>query len=135
MQPSDELRNLILQFYKKEASRGIFDFSRQLYSRQEGVLVIGSEPGDRYEGYEAIIDFYKTAGALNLEIRVDDLKAFSEGAFGWVADRVTARLPDGIDIPVRHTYVLHRENDEWKIVHAHISVGIPDDQLGVILKR
>jgi ketosteroid isomerase-like protein len=135
MQSSDELRNLIIQLYEKEASGGIFDFARQLYSRQEGVLVIGSEPGDRYEGYEAIISFYKTAGASGLEISIDELIAFSEGEFGWVVDCVTAMLPDGSDIPVRHTYVLHRVNDVWKIIHAHISVGIPDNQLGVILKH
>jgi ketosteroid isomerase-like protein len=135
MQSSDELRSLILKLYEKEESGELFNFARQVYSHREGVLLLGSEPNDRYEGYEAIIGFYKTEGASGLEIRIDDLKAFSEGAFGWVVDRVNARLPDGCDIPVRHTYVLNREADEWKIVHAHISVGIPDDQLGAILKR
>ena len=130
MQSSDELRNLILQLYKKEASGGLFDFAAQLYSRQEGVLVIGSDPGDRYEDYESVIGFYQAAGVAGLEIKVDDLKAYSEGPFGWVVDRVIATLLNGIEVPVRHTYVFHKENGIWKIVHAHISVGVPDESLG-----
>jgi len=131
MQPSPELEDLIRQLYDKEASGGLFDFAKHLYSRQEGVSVIGSEPNDRHEGYEAIIHFYEAAGASGVEIKADELKAYCEGAFGWVVDHVTAKLPNGIEIPVRHTYIFHREDDAWKIVHAHISVGVTDESLGV----
>jgi ketosteroid isomerase-like protein len=130
MKSSAELKSLVLQLYEKEASGGLFDFAMRLYSRQDGVLVIGSEPGDRYEGYESIIRFYEAAGAAGLEIKVDDLKAYCEDSFGWVVDSVTARLPIGIEVTVRHTYVFHKENNAWKIVHAHISVGVPDENLG-----
>ena len=131
MQSSAELENLIRQLYDKEASGGLFDFAKRLYSRQEVVSVISSEPNDRYEGYEAIIRFYETAGASGVEIKVDELKAYCEGAFGWVIDQVTAKLLNGTEIPVRHTYIFHKENDAWKIVHAHISVGISDESLGI----
>jgi hypothetical protein len=94
------------------------------------VSVIGSEPNDRYEDYEAIIRFYEAAGASGVEIKVDKLKAYCEGTFGWVTDQVTAKLPNGIEIPVRHTYIFNNENDAWKIVHAHISIGIPDEKIG-----
>jgi ketosteroid isomerase-like protein len=40
-------------------------------------------------------------------------------------------LPKYIEIPVRHTYVFQREGDGWKIVHAHISVGVSDESLGM----
>lgn len=130
MQSSAELKSLVIQLYEKEASGGLFDLARRLYSHQDGVIVIGSEPGDRYEGYEAIIRFYETAGASGVEIKVDDIKAYREDSFGWVVDRVTARLPNGIEVPVRHTYIFQKENEVWKIVHAHISVGVPDESIG-----
>lgn len=132
MQPSAELKNLILQLYDKEASGDLFDFAKHLYSQQEGVTVIGSDPNDRCEGYESIIRFYAAAGAADLEIQVDELRAYCEDAFGWVVDRVTAKLSNGVDVLVRHTYIFHKENNVWKIVHAHISVGIPDKSLGLI---
>ena len=131
MQSSDELKAIVLQIYEQLHSGGILDLARRLYSRQEGVLVIGSEPDDQYADYESIVHFYETAGAARLGIEVDDLTAFSEGEFGWAVDRVIVILPNGIEIPVRHTYVFHKESDQWKIVHTHISVGIPDESLGV----
>jgi hypothetical protein len=131
MQSSDELRAIVLQIYEKLRSGGILDFVRRLYSSQDGVLVIGSELDDRYEDYDSIVHFYETAGAASLEFKVDDLNTFCEGEFGWAVDRVIAKLPNGIEIPVRHTYIFHKERDQWKIVHAHISVGVPDESLGV----
>lgn len=99
------------------------------------MLLIGSEPADRYEGYEAITDFYRRAGASVVEIKVDSMKAYSEGPCGWVVDQVTARLPNGLEVPVRHTYLFHQEENKWKMVHAHISVAIPDKILMRIFKR
>jgi SnoaL-like domain len=135
MQTSAELEGITRQLYDNETSSGLFDFTRRLYSRQKGVSLIGSEPNDKYDDYEAIVHFYEAAGASGVEIRVDDLKAYSEGTFGWVTDRVTAKLPNGIEIPVRHSYIFHREGNEWKIVHAHISVGVSDESLGVTGKK
>jgi hypothetical protein len=62
---------------------------------------------------------------------VEFLKAYQERVFGWVIDRVIAKLPDTIEIPVRHTYVFLEEDAAWKIVHTHISVAVPDESLGV----
>lgn len=59
-----------------------------------------------------------------VDIKVGNLIAYSEGTVGWVADRVVYTIPNGAKIPVRHTFVLHQENDEWKIVHVHYSIGV-----------
>jgi SnoaL-like domain len=131
MQSSDELKAIVHQIYEQLRSGGLLDFARRLYSRQDCVSVIGSEPNDRYEDYESIVHFYEAASAARLEVKVDDLKAFFEGEFGWAVDRIIAKLPNDIEIPVRHTYVFHKESEQWKIVHTHISVGISDESLGV----
>jgi hypothetical protein len=130
MQPCDELKNLIIQLYASEASGRLFDFARQLYSSQEGVVVIGSDPNDKYDDHQAIIRFYQATSAAGLEIEVSEIKAYCENEVGWVIDQVIAKLPNGVEVPVRHTYVFHKEGYTWKIVHAHISVGIPDDEIG-----
>ena len=133
MQPTDEVKALILRLYEKLASGGVHEYARQLYSQQDGVLLIGSEPEDRYAGYEAILGFYRAAGDMVAEVQVDEILARVEGASGWVFDRVTARLPDGLEVPVRHTYVFHREGEAWKVIHAHISVPIPDQSLSMLI--
>jgi len=131
MESSPELENLIRRFYSQEGSGGLLEFARQLYSQHEGVILVGSQPGDIFEGHQAILAMYQQADAMNLEIRVDELKAWQGGDFGWVVDWVTARLPEGLDLQIRHTYLFHREAGSWKIVHTHISVGIEDGKLGL----
>ncbi len=132
MKLSSELENLIIQLYDKGTSGGLFDFARRLFSRRKGVVVIGSQPGDRYEGYETIMRFYERESAGGVRIKVEEIKAYKEDPFGWAVDRVTAELPDGTQVPVRHTYIFHQERKEWKIIHVHISVGVPDESLGML---
>ncbi len=133
-QPCDELKDLILQLYRKLTSGGVREYAGQLYSRQDGALLIGSQPEDRHEDYAAILGFYQAAGEVVEEVQVDEITARAEGASGWVFDRVIARLPDGLEVPVRHTYVFHREGGAWKVVHAHISVAILDKDLGRVFR-
>ena len=45
MKPSDEIKNVLLRLYESEASSDISTFT-QLFSRQEGVLVIGTDPAE-----------------------------------------------------------------------------------------
>ena len=44
-------------------------------------------------------------------------------------DTPTAYLADGRWVPVRITAVVHQEEGEWRIVHIHVSVGVPDEDV------
>lgn len=35
----------------------------------------------------------------------------------------------------RLTAVLHREDGRWKLVHMHVSVGVPDEEVGELQER
>lgn len=56
-------------------------------------------------------------------------QAYSEGTVGWVADHFKLRLPDGAEIPVRLTAVFRKENNDWKIVLRHASIGVPNEDV------
>ena len=64
-----------------------------------------------------------------VEISTKDLDAFVEGTVGWVSVRLIWTLEDGTEIPTRWTAVFHQEDDEWKMVQAHTSVGVPNEEL------
>jgi ketosteroid isomerase-like protein len=130
MHPSPELENIVRQLYEKEASGGMLEFARRFYSRREGVLLVGTDPAERFGDYKTILRFYKANAAAGLDININDLEAHCEGSVGWVVDLVTASLPNGNKIPVRHTYVFHKENNEWKIIHTHISIPVPNESIG-----
>jgi ketosteroid isomerase-like protein len=130
MQPCAELKNLVLQNYEKEASGKIFEVVSSSYSRQEGVTLLGSDPNEWFEGYEAIFHFYEPAFSSKLEVKVEELKAFCEGNVGWTIDRVKVKLPSGVELPMRHTRIFQKEHDAWKIVHNHISIAVPNESIG-----
>jgi hypothetical protein len=130
MQPSDELKNIVLQNFKKEAAGEILEVVRNSYSHENGAIVVGSEPDQWFEGYDSIYNFYKPADGTGLDIRVDVLKAYREGSVGWTVDRVWLKLPNGNEVSIRHTRIFHQEDGGWKVVHNHVSVPISDDKVG-----
>ena len=129
MQPCDELKNLVLKNFQKEASGKIIEVVQSSYSHELGATIIGSDFKHWFEGYEAICNFYTPADGTPLNIRVDVLKAYSEGTVGWTVDRVWLIQPNGDEIPIRHTRIFHKEDGAWKIVHNHISVAISDEKI------
>ena len=136
MQPSDELKNIVLQNYRDHASPGgSQEVVRRCYSHQEGVLFLGTDPKEWLEGYKAIYRYVESAGGGGMEIGVDYLEAWCEGPVGWTVDRIRLTLPDGTNVPVRHTHVFQKEGDAWKIVHTHVSVEIPDEILIKMVKQ
>lgn len=131
MQPSPELIKLDLRLYEKEASGEILAFAKSSISQYDGVLFIGTAPDEWYEDYESILGLYQvSSSAGNFEIKVEKVKAYEEGSVGWAVDRLKVRLPNGTEIPFRHTVVFHKESGEWKIVHTHISIGVPNEKIG-----
>jgi SnoaL-like domain len=60
---------------------------------------------------------------------------YEEGSLGWVVDEPTFFFPDGSAMQTRLTAVLHREDGTWKLLHMHVSVGVPDDEVVELQKR
>jgi hypothetical protein len=127
MHPSDEIKNAVLHLYKS-MSNGNLSAIERLFSRQSGVLAIGSDPDEWWAGYEVINRVFSAQfkGGSPKPIIAQDLHAFAEGSVGWASERRTSRLPNGKDITIRETFVFHQEEGEWKIVQLHVSLGIPN---------
>src|SRR5215208_2847532 len=68
-------------------------------------------------------------GDGGLQIVPSQLQAYREGSVGWVIDSESFRLPDGTEIPFRNTAIFHQEDGEWKLVHAHASIGARNEDV------
>jgi len=123
---SPEIKDIVLQLYERESHGEVLGFAERFYSRQKGLLFIGTDPNEWFMDHDPIISLYKEVANAGLEIQISDLIAYSEGTVGWAADRVKVKLPNSSEVLVRHTFILHKENDEWKFVHTHISVAVPN---------
>ncbi len=67
--------------------------------------------------------------AAGMQIIPGQLQAYREGNVGWVIDcDPLFRLPDGLEMPFRSSWVFRRENGEWKLVHVHTSIGVRNDE-------
>jgi hypothetical protein len=130
MQPCDELKNIVLRHYGKFDSGGQSDSIQDIYSLQEGVVIIGNDPKEWFEDRESILSFMKAGGSSKMDIQVQNIKSYCEGTVGWTMDRVTVKLPSGEELPVRHTRIFHKENDVWKMVHLHVSIAVPNESIG-----
>jgi ketosteroid isomerase-like protein len=130
MNPSEELKNIMMHFYQSMTT-GDISAVDLLFSRQIGVLAIGSDPNEWWEGYGMITrvfkeQFQEMSGA---QMKAGELQAFVEGTVGWVVDHPTLHLPNGQEVAFRGTVVFHNEDGDWKIVHTHHSIGVPNEDI------
>ena len=130
MRPCDELKNMVLHHYGKFEAGEQAETVNEMYSLQAGVVIFGNDPNEWFDDRESILAFMQAGGSSKLEITVQNLKAYSEGSVGWTMDRVAVKLPNGVEIPVRHTRIFHQEDGAWKMVHLHVSIAVPNDRIG-----
>ena len=129
MKQSAELREFTLRMYQAMETADM-NFIRAHTSQEEGVLSIGTDPSEWWDSYKVITEVYEVQlGEMEgVSIEGANPQAFTEGNVGWVADQVKFKLPDGNTISLRMTSVFHKEANEWKIVQAHSSFGVPNEQ-------
>jgi ketosteroid isomerase-like protein len=130
MQEMPELRTVMAGFYKALSSGDAATIDG-LICDHAGVLGIGTDPDEWWDGHGTLLDKMKTQ--MNemggVKIVGSDPRAYSEGTVGWVADRPRFKLDDGTESPFRLTAIFHKEKDGWKVVQFHTSVGVPNEEL------
>jgi hypothetical protein len=99
---------------------------------QEAKLVIGTAPGEFVSDRAAMRFGFETEG-VTLASR--DVRSYEEGTLGWAVDEPRFGFPDGSAFDCRVTAVLRQEGDVWRLVHAHFSVGVPDDEVVALQKK
>ena len=130
MEQSTELKELYLRICEAMSS-GDYSFFERCFSQKDGVLAIGTDPTEWWAGYATITRMFKaqlkeTGG---FQILADTPQAYSDGSIGWVAGQPTLKLPDGTEMPFRLTAVFQKEQNDWKIVQWHVSIGISNEEL------
>jgi hypothetical protein len=130
---SSELRALCVALSEAHSHADASLIERHV-SVREGVLSIGSDPEEWIEG-ERVLKAFKQAlqdddvrNSPSEDDFVRELEAFVEGTVGWASSRFRWTRKDGRQIPMRWSAVFHLEDGEWKLVQAHASVGVPNEE-------
>jgi len=131
MRQSANVRETMLRFYDRLSAGDVGSFD-ELVSQEPATLVIGTAPGERVNDRAGLRFGFEAEG---VRIEAKDPLGYEEGSLGWVVDEPTFFFPDGSGMQTRLTAVMHWEDDRWKIVHMHVSVGVPDEEVVELQER
>jgi hypothetical protein len=132
VQPSARIRDTMLHFYDRLSASDVESFD-ELVSQEPVTLIIGTAPGEWVTERETMKFGFETEG---FRIETGDAPAgYEEGSMGWFVDEPTFNFPDDSAMVTRLTAVMHREDDRWKLLHMHVSVGVPDEEVVELQRR
>ncbi len=125
---SSEIETLILEWYQRIQAGDMVAAAESMLSNEQGFVAIGTDLTEWWEDRKDLIQAYTLTSRLGPpKIDVQCIEAFQEGNVAWVADIVVFKRPNGATKTMRHTFVLHQEDSHWKVIHAHYSFGIPEE--------
>ena len=131
MVASNEIRDTMLEFYRRMLA-GESEAANDLISRDPALVFIGSA-GEWVDDQETLRSGTQEPGE---GVRPGpNPVGYANGDVGWFADSPTWQFADGTTAEMRMSAVLQRESAGWRIVHAHLSVAVPDDQCVMLQRR
>jgi ketosteroid isomerase-like protein len=95
-------------------------------------LIIGTAPGEWVDDRPQMRFGFETE---DFSMQPGHPTAHEEGSMAWVADEPTILMQDGSSVPARLTAVMRKDAGTWKIVHAHFSVGVPDEEVVLLTQE
>lgn len=101
---------------------------RALMTASDDTLIMGSAPGEWYQGREAADVFVVQSKDMpKFHYEIKRLDSFEDGGVGWSAADVISVLESGPSVALRMTVVFTLESGVWKVVHWHTSAPQEDD--------
>ena len=131
MQGSAGVREAIPRCYDVFLS-GDVEGSIRLLTQEEGAIGIGTDPEEWADSRAEFVAFLEAQMTEAEAVRIkagENPRCFEEGSVGWVADRPTFVVADGSIVPSRMTAVMRQEDGEWKLVQAHWSIGVANQEV------
>lgn len=130
MERSKDLEEAVRAMYAAMGSNDFAAFEGRL-SRRPETRMIGTDPAEWWTGYDRVAEVtqIQLKELEGMRAVPGELEAFVEGDVGWFADQPRWVMTDGTEIALRFTGVFHRENGDWKLVQAHASIGVPNQDV------
>lgn len=135
MQESPEVREAMLRYYGCVGNAD-FDGADSLVTLGDVAIVVGTGPGEGHDDRDSWVRGFRSQVEALPGVRIEagaSPRAYAEGSVGWLLDEPTWVLPDGTRVPTRWTSVLRQEDGAWRLVHMHVSLGVPDEKMGDVI--
>lgn len=133
MEPGPDIVRAMLHFYDRLSAKDVDSFD-SIVSADPATLVIGTSPGEWVTERDRLRFGFEAEG-MTIEPGPRP-SGWRNGDTGWYVDEPTYTFPgDGGRMHTRLSAVLQREEGAWKIVHMHVSVGVPDEEVLDLQRR
>lgn len=127
MRKSPEILALAEQNIRDQEQRG-GEAALEVTTREPGLLSIGTGPNDWFTSIPDLEQALAASASSEVFPQANrEIVAYEEGTVGWGYIRSDLTLPNGT-FKVRQTFIVHKEEDGWKFIHSHVSVGLTDEQ-------
>ena len=130
METSTEVRDGWLRFCERMSASDVAAFADVVSTQAH--LVIGNAPGEWIDDRSRMRHGFE---AERVALAPGAPEGYVDGSLGYVVDQPTFAFPDGSSIGVRVTAVFRQEDATWRLVHMHVSVGVPDDQVVALQEK
>lgn len=131
MSPSTDVRDTMLEFYRRMLA-GESAAANDLISRDPTMIFIGS--AGEWVDDQATLRGGTQVDTEGLEAGPNPV-GYANGDVGWFADQPEWVFADGSRAQMRMSAVLQLEPEGWRIVHAHLSVAVPDNECVMLQRR
>lgn len=128
MEPSHEVRDVIAGWFQAVVKGDVTWRDRHVSSLPD-IRIVGTDPDEWLRG-EAAFAFLRDEAASvggKVKIIIREVEGFREGSVGWGVAIPEITLQDGRKVTPRWSAVFHLENDTWKLVQLHASIGISNE--------
>ena len=126
MEPSTAARAGLARLYAAFNAKDRAAFDACIAEHPDAFVIGTQRSSTNRAGWLRNFDDLVAAGA-DVRLAEDDIRAWADGDFAWAVDRPAFLLPGGGRLPTRLSAVLTRRDGEWRVVHAHFSVAVPDE--------
>jgi uncharacterized protein (TIGR02246 family) len=124
----DEVRKVIEETIEALNAGDAARLRSVLSERVEGVH-IGTDAGE-WETSMQVVDAVAAAGAADdVQLVADDVDIHVQGDVAWAEGHGRFILTGGEERSARMTWVLVREDGQWKFVQSHASIGVPNAEI------
>jgi uncharacterized protein (TIGR02246 family) len=99
---------------------------RSMLSERPDGFHIGTD-GEEWETSKQVVEAVAAVGGEDdIQVVADDIGIHIQGDVAWAEGHGRFARAGGGERPARMTWVLIREDGQWKVVQSHASIGVPN---------
>jgi len=124
----DEIRAVFDQMIEAQ-NAGDAERVRSMLSQRPDAVHLGTDAEEWWTSKQVADAVGAVGGADDIQAVSDDTEIHVQGDVAWAEGRGRFTSAGGGERPVRMTAVFAREDDQWKVVQSHASIGVPNEDI------